>query len=175
MFWDGRCFWSSSSLRYACERMSHFFNTVKLYGLDFSFSNYDVVKLKDNESYHLKVSLLTVMFHQETVGISNPDCRVQFRFLQQSFTDLHSLSRIVFIQPSDRDRVRTPTTRTTRRNEWRDTTEADLHPHLRAWTNFLMRLILCWRSANLTSYCPMESFAFERHFAASVSASSAFS
>lgn len=50
------------------------------------------------------------------------------------------------------------------------------YSYLRMWTNFLIKVILCCRSASRTSCCPLEaSFAFERHFDASVKASRAFS
>lgn len=45
-----------------------------------------IKKLDKNDSHHLEVALLTVVLHQETKCISNPDSRVQLRLLQQSFT-----------------------------------------------------------------------------------------
>lgn len=50
-------------------------------------------------SHHLEVALLTVVLHQETVCVSNPDCRVQLWLLQEAFTYPHGLTGALIIQP----------------------------------------------------------------------------
>ncbi|KAG9349897.1 hypothetical protein JZ751_026250 [Albula glossodonta] len=48
-------------------------------------------------THHLEAALLTVMLHQEAVGISNTHSRIQICLLQQGVTQPHSLSRIFLI------------------------------------------------------------------------------